>query len=54
VVIYDVLGKSVFNYEFKNLTAESIEADLSHLQSGVYFVTFKSGKDVITKKLMIR
>jgi hypothetical protein len=54
VVIYDVLGKSVFNYDFKNLTAESIEADLSHLKSGVYFVTFKSGKEVITKKLMMR
>jgi len=54
VDILDVLGKNVFHYEYKNLTAESIEADLSHLQAGIYFVALRSGKDVITKKLMIR
>lgn len=54
VEIYDVLGKSVYRHEFKNLTAESMEADLSNLQAGVYFVSLKSGKEVITKKLMMR
>ncbi|MCX6297435.1 MAG: peptide-N-glycosidase F-related protein [Bacteroidetes bacterium] len=54
VEIFDVMGKKVYKYEFKALTAESIEADLSSLRSGVYFVTLKSGNDIITKKLMIQ
>jgi hypothetical protein len=54
VEIFDVMGKKVYKYEFKALTAESIEADLSSLRSGVYFVTLKSGNDIITKKLMIK
>lgn len=54
IEIYDLLGKKVYLHEFRNLTAESIEADLSELNAGVYFVTLRSGKDLITKKLMIR
>ncbi len=53
VEIADLLGKKVYEYEFKGLTAESIEADLSHLQRGAYFVTLTSGSDVVTKKLIL-
>ena len=54
VEIVDVLGKSIYHHEFKSLSAESIEVDLSHLRSGVYFVSFKSGKEAMTRKLVIR
>ena len=54
VEIFDMLGKKVYNYEFKNLTAESIEADLSHLQKGVYTVTLRSGDEFISKKLILQ
>ncbi|MEO6169010.1 MAG: peptide-N-glycosidase F-related protein [Chitinophagales bacterium] len=54
VEITDLLGKKVYSYEFKNLTAESLEADLSHYPRGVYLVTFHSGKDHITKKVMVQ
>lgn len=53
VEIFDVLGKKIAQYEFKAQTAESIEADLSGLEKGMYFVTLKAGKDILTKKLMI-
>jgi peptide-N-glycosidase F-like protein/concanavalin A-like lectin/glucanase superfamily protein/type IX secretion system substrate protein len=54
IEIIDVLGKRVYLHEFKGLTAESVEADLSELKGGVYFVTLRSGSDLITRKLMIR
>ncbi|MGZ4078229.1 MAG: peptide-N-glycosidase F-related protein, partial [Bacteroidia bacterium] len=54
IEIYNVLGKKVYNYEFKSLTAESLEANLSDFGKGVYFVILKSGKDFITKKLIIQ
>ncbi|MFL5763994.1 MAG: peptide-N-glycosidase F-related protein [Bacteroidia bacterium] len=54
IEIRDVLGKKVYGYEFQSLTAESVEADLSSLNAGVYFVTLRAGKDMVTKKLMIR
>ncbi len=53
VEIFDMLGKKVYNYEFKNQTAESIEANLSFLKSGVYTVKLSSGNDFISKKLII-
>ncbi len=52
--INNVLGEKVYSYQFKNLTAESIEADLSILKKGIYFISLKSGKDYITKKLIIQ
>lgn len=52
--IIDVLGKRVFHHEFKGLTAESVQTDLSQLGTGVYFVSLRAGKDVITRKLMIQ
>lgn len=53
IEVVDVLGKKVYDYSFTNLTAESVEADLSHLQNGTYFVTLRSGTDLVTKKLVI-
>ena len=54
IEIYNVLGKKVYTYEFKNLSSESVEANLSSLGKGIYFVTLKSGKDILTKKLLIQ
>jgi hypothetical protein len=54
IEITDVLGKKVFSYDFKNITSDKIEADLSSYKSGVYFVTFHSGNEFISKKVMIQ
>ncbi len=53
IEVYDVFGKVVYSYEFKGLTAESVEADLSFLNAGLYFVTLKTGDHLLTKKLII-
>lgn len=53
VQIYDVLGNKVYAYEFKSLTAESLEADLSFLSRGIYFVTLLTGDQSLTKKIII-
>jgi hypothetical protein len=54
IEIRNMLGEKVYGYEFKNLTAESLEADLSKFGKGVYFVVLNSGNDMITKKLVIQ
>ncbi|MBX7109892.1 MAG: T9SS type A sorting domain-containing protein [Chitinophagales bacterium] len=52
--IRDLLGKIVYTEKFLNQTAESFDVDLSPFGRGVYFITFSSGKDHITKKLMVQ
>jgi hypothetical protein len=54
VEITDIMGKKVYEYAFKDLAAESIEADLSHLPKGMYFVNLRIDNDLLTKKLMIQ
>ena len=54
ISITDMLGNKVYAYQFKNLTADSVEADLSHLNKGVYFVTLRSGDEFVTKKMVIQ
>jgi hypothetical protein len=54
VEIFDVLGKSIYHHQFENLTAESLEADLSEMKPGMYFVTLKTGNEVLSKKVTIR
>ena len=53
VEIFDMLGKKVYDFEFKNAIAQSIEADLSYLKKGIYSVRLQSGTDFISKKLVI-
>ena len=48
ITINDISGKEIFNDE--NLTTNSI--DVSNLSSGVYFVTFKSNDNLVTKKFI--
>jgi hypothetical protein len=54
VEIKDIMGKKVYEYSFRELSAESIEADLSHLPEGIYFVNLQTDKSLLTKKLMIQ
>ena len=54
VEIFDMLGNKVYNYEFKNLTAESVEADLSNLSKGIYTVTLRSGDEFVSRKLILQ
>ncbi|TND09044.1 MAG: hypothetical protein FD123_1447 [Bacteroidetes bacterium] len=53
IEIHDMLGKKVYSYRFENLTAESVEADLSFLDKGVYFVTLTTGDQKVSRKLMM-
>jgi hypothetical protein len=54
VEIRDLLGKKVYEYEFKNKSADAIEADLSGLQKGVYFVNLQTDTEHLSKKLIIQ
>lgn len=54
IEVTDLYGKKVYEYRFSDAAAESIEADLSGLPKGMYFVNLRTGSDVITKKLMIQ
>jgi hypothetical protein len=50
--ITNALGETVYNHRFTNVVAESVSVDLSAYRSGVYFVTLRTGQQVITKRLM--
>ncbi len=52
--IADLLGRKVFVKQFQNITAESMEVDLSTYPRGVYFVNFYSGKEQLTRKLIVQ
>lgn len=54
VEITDVYGKKVYEHAFKNSSAESLEADLSGLKKGMYFVYLRTKDDVVTKKLIMQ
>lgn len=52
--ITDIMGKKIYEYSFRELSAESVEADLSAFPKGMYFVNLRTDKGLITKKLMIQ
>lgn len=52
IEIINTLGERVFVHAFKNLTSGAVEADLSRFHSGIYFVTLRTGDQVITKRVM--
>ena len=53
VTITDMLGKVVYTYSFKSSSTASLEADLSMLTKGMYYVTMKTKDRKITRKLMM-
>ncbi len=52
IVITDVTGKLVLRREIKNITAESLELDLSEIKNGIYFVQLQTEKEIVTKKFI--
>lgn len=54
IEIHDLLGKKVYEYELKDISAESIEADLSGLKKGIYFVNLLTENECLSKKLIIQ
>lgn len=54
VEIMDVLGRKVYEHQFNNVIAESIEADLSKLKTGVYFVTLRTDKETLSRKIILQ
>lgn len=49
-IVTNVLGETVLKERIMNGTNKNI--DVSKLKSGIYFFTFKSGTETITKKIL--
>jgi len=54
IEITDILGRAVYEYNFSEQIAASIEANLSSQAKGVYFVKLKTEDNVITKRIVIQ
>jgi len=52
VKIYDLLGKLVRQEVFNSITDQTIQINLSHLQTSIYFYTLSSTKGIITGKII--
>lgn len=50
IVMYDALGKNVFEAEIVN---QKSEFNLSSFQRGIYFVQMKKDKEIITQKIIL-
>mgnify|MGYP005989772519 CR=1 FL=1 len=51
VIIYNVLGKKIFNQKF---TIKNKQLNVSNINSGIYIMKIIEGGKVATKKLVIR
>jgi hypothetical protein len=56
ICVIDVLGKTVFslNKQFLNSGDNNLSLDLSHLNSGIYYINLNTKNGFITKKLIIQ
>jgi hypothetical protein len=54
IEIRDVLGKLIYTYDFKAVTAESVDVDLAKYGAGMYFVTMITDKNRLTQKVIVR
>lgn len=54
IEITDITGRKLYTHGFQNVTAESAEFNLSPYGSGTYFVTLRTDKNVVTKKVMLQ
>lgn len=54
VEVFDLLGNVVYTYAFNNVAADSVEMDLSFLNSGVYMVVLSTDEERVTKRLIIQ
>ncbi|HLP12231.1 MAG TPA: peptide-N-glycosidase F-related protein [Flavobacteriales bacterium] len=52
IEVCDVLGQKVYSHKFNGLTAEAVDVDLSNYHNGTYFVTLRTDKTVVTRKVM--
>lgn len=51
--ILDVLGKEIYNKEIDNLNKIDYKIDTKSFKPGIYFIQFKTDKNIISKKLII-
>lgn len=54
IEVLDMFGKKVYTHQLTNITADMVEADLSFLKKGIYFVTLRTGDEFVSKKLVIQ
>jgi hypothetical protein len=54
VEIFTLLGNCVYKSAFHQVASERIEANVSSFEKGIYIIKLRTGKEVITKKLIIQ
>jgi PKD repeat protein len=54
VEIVNIIGDKVFASSFSDVKDQTIGFDLNHIATGVYFVTLKSGEEMVTEKIVIK
>jgi hypothetical protein len=53
VNIYDLLGENIISKEINPSFTNLLQVDLSSYKSGIYFVTVDTGKNIITKRVVL-
>lgn len=54
ITVYNIMGKLVFASTKNNVTEGKLVIDLSNESSGMYFINVDDGKNIISKKVMLR
>lgn len=54
IEIYSLLGTKVHEIPFSGIFSERIEAGVGHLDRGMYIVKLNTGREVITRKLVLK
>ena len=54
IIIIDLLGKIILNYNLESSISDSQSIDVSSLRSGVYFIKIINNENTVTKKIIIQ
>lgn len=51
--VYDVLGQEVLTQSLKRVQNEQVQVNLTDVNTGIYFVSIQTGKNTITRRVVI-
>ena len=54
ISISNSIGQVVYNNEFSGITNSTLQVDLQNFAAGIYYVTLRSDKLTITKRLLLK